>query len=257
MLKSLHHQLADRDIDLIVVPVPQKEQITAAMIHDASADSQGSSPAIVDPFRESMFLQILDAGIEIIDLRPHLIAASDQHEHIYYDGGDNHPADGLIQESARVIAERLKRYQFTPEFSDCTTKSTRFGIPSSRAGFPEHAYFSDAYVATQVFDSNGKRLPTNESSSPVLLLADSCARVPNSFGVSDANFISHLIHQSAVVPHTVVVGGGSPQALVHLADAPAQTLTGRKVCVFLFGEHYLYINRSDDQKLRWDDATLP
>jgi hypothetical protein len=252
MLRSMREQLAARGIDLILMPFPLKEHLNVTrFVEDMPADG------IVDPYREYLHLRLLQEGLEVIDLRPALTAGLDDYEHVFYDGDDNHPAEGALRIAARLAAERLARYELPPSRRTFELEGVRFAVPAEFDAFPEHAHAPLAYAATRVLDENGEPLPRSDRRSPLLLIGDSFLTTPRIYGVASAGLSAHITRHTGVVPRELSVGAGSPQMLVHLAKAGPELLDGVRVCVFAFREGYLYRHDPDERADRWEVVELP
>lgn len=252
VLHSLNGQLAARGIDLIVAPIPVKEITTWSRILDQPFPPDN----ILMPYRLYLHQQILDEGIEVLDLGPAMTDAWDDYHHVFYDGLDSHPADGAIQIAADAVASRLTRYGLKPVLKE--TWHVPFKFKMMRASFPVSSREQARYQATRVLGSDFRGLrDVGVRDSPVLLISDSFASVPSDYGVRNANFLSHLSARIGLPLHHKQVGGGAPQMLRHLAREGVGLFSGRKVCVFLFSEQYLYRNNPEKASMHWQDAQLP
>lgn len=252
MLTSFRDQLAARGIDLILVPFPSQEQITALRFLDERPDD-----GILDPSREELRMHVLEAGLEVVDLRPWLERAAERATHVYYDAEDGHPADGAIQAAARAVAERLRRYTFRPNYPRVQLRTVHYAIPRRYERFPPHAYEEGAYAATSVLDLEGRPLPTRDPDSPLLVVGDSFVQVPRNYGVPGADFLAQLAKETGVLARRFDVGDGGPQMLRHLAREGRELFEGCRVCVFVFRELNLFRHLLDDERYRWDIVRLP
>ncbi len=252
VLSSLRDQLGSMGIELIVVPFPEKEHVVCERFLEAPPTDSAFGAQ-----RERLLLHLLEAGIEVVDLRPALVRALDEFEHVYYDGQDGHPADGAVQVSAAVVAERLGRYGLKRHLRTAFTAEVRHGVAAGTGKFPPRAFRGDAYAATVVLDGDRRELPRSEPSSEVLVFGDSFIGVPGSYGVLSADFCAHLALRSGVIPRRLQVEGGAPQLMVHLARAGRELTEGCRVCIVAIRESYLYSHTPDDPTGRWDVRELP
>jgi hypothetical protein len=254
---ALRDQLAARGIDLIVVPFPEMEQVSSLHFleengHELPADG------VVDADRERWLLAASRAGIEVVDLRPALVAARDEFDRVYYDAEDGHPADGAIRTAARVVAERLRRYELEPTYDELRLVETWYAIPESQTKFPPHAYEPYAYAATVVQTPDGRPLPASDERSPILAMGDSFLGVPRgNYKVPGADLPAHLARETGILPRRLEVGGGAPQLMVHLARAGSETLEGVRVCLYVFRENYMYRQDTSTSKFNWQVVDLP
>lgn len=253
VLQSMNTQLAERGIDLIVVPIPDKEVTTWPFLLD-----QHPPDGIIMPYRLYLHEQLLKADIEVLDLAPALTDAWESFPQVYYDGLDNHPADGAIQVAADQIARRLARYAIAPALDACWFLPVAFRMPEGYPLFPESAGVQARYQATRVVDRHMKGIRDGGvRESPFLLLSDSFGGVPADYGVRNANLLAHLAARTGRYVHHKQVGGGAPQMLKHMAKDAAALLNGRRVCIFLFAEQYLFSHSTENLQLQWVDAKLP
>ena len=250
---NLRDQLADRGIDLIVVPFPEKEQLASLEFLD-----QPPADGIVHVGRLQWLLALLQAGIEVIDLVPALRAAAPAHDNVYYDGADGHPANGAIVAAAGAIAERLRRYgDVEPDFAEMRTRKVRHAIPKRYRLFPSHAHNERCYTATKVMQSDGSAFPSNSHGSPILLIGDSFTSVPHSYGVPNADLPSHVVKELGVLIRHITIGGSAPQLMVHLAKAGPEAIEGLRVVVYVFRENYMFRHSETEAKFRWQAVDLP
>jgi hypothetical protein len=253
MLTSMRDQLAERGVDLIVVPIPTKEVINWPHFLDAPVPD-----GILMPYRLFFLHSILKADIEVIDLAPTLTKAWGNHEHVYYDGDDGHPADGGIQATADAVAERLARYNFEPQVQETWRIPFSYRIPTGFDLFPESSKTSDRYIATRVMTMDLKGVRDDSvARSPILLVSDSFGSVPYEYGVRNANFVSHLSARTGVPMYHKQVGGGGPRMLRHMAADSHDLLANRKVCIFLFSELYMFQHARGNAKHNWTVEQLP
>ncbi|MCB9878276.1 MAG: hypothetical protein H6835_11820 [Planctomycetes bacterium] len=250
---ALRDQLAARNVDLIVAPFPEKEQLATLLMSE-----QPPADGITHPYRLFWHLSLLRAGIEVVDLLPALIAASQHHANVFYDAVDGHPADGGIMAAAAEIAPRLRRYTELPHpYSDLQYETVRYSIPDSFELFPPRSHNADCYEATSVVTSDGQPLPRQMAKGPVLLLGDSFVGVPTFYGVPAADIASHLVAQTGIATRRRSIGGSAPQLMVHLAKECDELLDGVRVLIFLFREDYMFDHRPDEAKYRWQVSQLP
>ncbi len=255
VLSSLARQLRDRGIDLIVVPVPEKEHVTGQFFLD-----HPPKDAVLNPYRSAMHVRLLDAGVEVIDLQPALIEAWTRYPHVFYDAEDEHPADGAVQTIAEQTGRRLARYGLNRMTGDVLLMHVPYAIPEDPhyfSKFGSRSRLTDAYVATAVLGRDGHPLPeTEELGGQLLLMCDSFGRVPRSYGVRYANLPYHLVHHAGVFPRLLAIEAGAPQMVTHLARSAASELANVRVCVFVLNERFLRVHLENSERSRWVDGRL-
>ena len=176
----------------------------------------------------------------------------------FYDGDDSHPADGAIQVTADIIAERLARYGFEPQVAETWRVPFSYSIPPGFDLFPESAMTEERYEATRVLsmDLSGVR-DNGVHRSPMLLLSDSFGSVPVEYHVRNGNFVSHLSARVGIPMHHKQVHGGGPRMLRHLAGDPDVLSMDRKVCIFLFSEDYMFRHVLGNTRFNWMVEQIP
>lgn len=250
---ALRDQLAALGIDLIVVPFTERENVTAlAFLDHPPADG------VVHAFREQFHLRLLQAGIEVVDLRPALAAAMPDYVNVFYDAEDGHPADGAIQVAAHEIAQRLRRYgELEPRYTTFRTRTVRYKIPDRYELFPERVHRQLSYSATAVSREDGSAIQRSVPDAPILLVGDSFSGVPYAFGPANADLAAHLTKETGLLVRRLEVGSGGPQLMVHMAREGRALTQGVRVCVYVFRENYMWTHSETETKYRWQIAELP
>lgn len=246
VLIELTRQLRERGIDLIVVPFPRKEE-TDADVFSQLAPADG----IFEPYRQKFILKMLDAGVEVLDLMPALRAARKKYPMIFYDVGDDHPADGAVQVAAEVIGERLSRYdlEHRPGFVPVVYKIGPVDFETNHHASKKPMRH---YTATQVFTPDGTPLLVRSSSScPVLVAGDSYTYAPGSYDVGAASIPTHLARHLGEPPNVLRRMGGAPEIMQVIASEGGEFLVGRCAVVFIFSPNALV------EVERWKACELP
>jgi hypothetical protein len=254
MLKGLSQQLRERGIDLVVAPLPFKEDVNAGHFSNLAPED-----GVFVPHRQKFLLHLLEADVEVLDLVPSLLQGLDRFPYVFYDGPDAHPADGAIRISAHAVAERLKRYDFqsmpgyqTLEFK---TEDSEFVIQKTAAGFVAGSRYPATVVditAGGFFETKGERRP-----SPIVLIGDSVTLVPMQLN-GTASFPIHLAKDCGLEADPLFNLGGSSQAMHHIARAGKNFLSNRWVMVFYFSPNRLMGKKSSmGDRGAWNLIDLP
>lgn len=243
VITRLRDLLAERNIDLIVAPVPTKEVVNGSFFLKDVPDD-----VMLSPYRDLLFRRLVEENVEFVDLLPELVAARSEYPHVFYDAKDAHPADGAIQVIAREVGRRLLRYGLPVEETRAWISQTRYRASGryfesrSSEGFP--------YVATRVFKTDMSPLPEYAGNkSPILVFSDSFGGVPSHYNVWSASVMAHLYREVGVLPQKVQRNMGGPRVLSHFAQIKDPVFEKKKVCVFLFGEFYIAF--ADGTNARW------
>jgi len=250
--RSLRDQLAERGIDLIVAPFPEREQISALQLaNEPPADG------VVHAYRELWYERVLQAGIEAVDLRPALVDAIGKGDPLFYCATDGHPANGAIVVAAREIASRLQRYgDLQASFEHMLVQDMQYAIPRSHKQFPPSAHEGTPFHADVVLRPDRSHVPLNPPSAPILMLGDSFLQCPGFYDVPSAALPAQITKETGVLTRTFTVGGGAPQLMVHLARAEPEVLAGVRVVVFVFREDYMFMHSETEPKYRWEIVPL-
>ncbi len=180
---ALHRLLASRGIDLIVVPVPDKGDIypgDLAELPDANATVQLQS--------KRTYLQLMRAGVEVVDMEPALrkAAAAEKKNDPVYMLRDTHWAPRGMRIAAKELARRLKRYEavahaglqkdrfeLKPATLDRVGDLAKNWTAAGKKAFPPERYRLPGVCRA----GSGKAAWTDRD-SPVLVLGDSYAVFP-------------------------------------------------------------------------------
>ncbi len=252
MIVAFDRALANQGIDLIVVPFPFKEEINAHHF-----DAQAPITGTLSPQRLRFIDWLLERDVEVVDLEPALRRAAETSEKLFYDYADLHPARDGIEVAAKVIAERLRRYELPQEWQQLSLKDIKFTMPESyRDRFP-HLPAKAEYSARQVLTSEDKLLPENTPESPLLLVGDSFVRAPGLYEVKSSSLREHLAYLTGVLGRDLSVKGGAPQTMLNLQREGADILTGCQVCIMVFAQYPLFVDPDKiDEAEQWPIVDL-
>jgi len=253
MIISFDRALADRGIDLIVVPFPFKEEINAHHF-----DEQAPATGTLSPQRLRLIDWLLERNVEVIDLEPALRQAAQNSDRLFYDYADLHPACDGIEVAAKVIAERLRRYQLPEKWQQLSVQEITFTMPDSyRKRFP-HMPEKAEYSALQVVTAEGELLPENTPDSPLLLVGDSFVRAPGLYEVKSSSLREHLAYLTGVLGRDLSVKGGAAQTMLNLQREGPGILADCQVCIFVFAQYPLFLDPDKmDEATPWPVVPLP
>ncbi|MDD3117734.1 MAG: hypothetical protein PHQ27_01020 [Victivallales bacterium] len=113
VIKRLNEFCRNRYIDLIVIPFPKCGYFAAKVL----CPEYFPADNVVDPHYEQHLLQLLDNGIEVMDLRDAFYRDMYRYPLLYgYHCGDFHAAEGGVKIAAAAMAHRLQRYHLARDF---------------------------------------------------------------------------------------------------------------------------------------------
>lgn len=104
-IRLLSKELKDRNVDLILVPIPTRAEVYPDKYSEKAPDKQP-----VTPHRHEFILELLKFDVEVLDLLPAFLRAREQSEQSLYRLDDPHWNTRGIKIAAREIADRLNRY---------------------------------------------------------------------------------------------------------------------------------------------------
>ncbi len=117
---AAHRWLREKGIDLIFVPVPKMTEVYAEHFLDPCPPG-----GVIAPHVRKTLLELLDAGIEVVDGLPLYRAVRDADAEYLYNTADSHWAPRAMRVTAKQIADRVLRYKFGAR--------ARYGVPIVRA----------------------------------------------------------------------------------------------------------------------------
>jgi hypothetical protein len=241
----LHAFLRRRNIDLIVVRVPARQEVALPYFAGMAIE-----PGVSDPNFRRLERELLEAGVEYIDgLKP--IQRNPPVYPLYYwynVPGEGHPAEGALQSIAAEVARRLERYRLprTGEYELIQIEDTfargDIGHPYP-AGNPK--FDSDKLVQYSVLrdkDGNPPQI-VEQNQSPLLFISDS-------YGAYTGGR-----EKGGSMPHYVMARNG------HLSDwmyrsassEGAATFLARKGEEFLKGRQVVVLN-AHPNRLKWSSC---
>jgi hypothetical protein len=245
-----HARLAARGIDLLVVPVPNKEQVhPEKVIGGYPAPRRWSETAV-------LIDQLRVAGIACVDLQEAFAIASATNAAPLYLAQDTHWTPAGLSVAAEAVATAIRQRTDLPA-------TTRFAVepaPMRRHGdllamLRVPALLRDIApesVATErVLDESGRPFRGTPGAG-VLLMGDSFLRIFESDAPGSAGFPSHLA-RALGRPLTVLVADGGASTLVRqeLFRRP-DALRGQRLVVWEFVERDLRLGAEG-----WAHVPLP
>jgi hypothetical protein len=255
---SFRDQLAQRGIRLLVVPVPNKENIHPEKLTSRAAEGQvivcGGTRAFLERLAESD-VQHVDLFATFREAKADRTAPAGTE---YYLAHDTHWSPAGMRLAAEAVAQRLLDLGWlergTVPFDQQPVSVERLGdllemlrLPKLLAEHPPQRV-----QAWQIFEPGGGTLYRDDPASEVLVLGDSFLRIYQQDEPGSAGFIAHLA-QVLQQPLASIIndGGGATLVRQELARRP-ELVQGRSVVVWQFVQRDI---RSDTQG--WPIVALP
>lgn len=245
-------QLKARGIDLIVVPVPSREEIYADRIVPDFGE-----PGMISPYRVGFIRALLEADVEAVDLGPVFAEARDEVSIPLYRYADPHWSSRGMGVAAREIGARLARYSetFSGAVVDRSYHLIEAEIPNRSAivrqmtdAFRER-FRGVPWRVVRVVDEDGGAY-ADDDASPVLVMGDSYTAV-----LRDVNghFNARLAKEIGMPLALLTQSGGGPTAPAALARKGSAFIEKRRVIVWVFSARYLVEPIAE----RWVGVELP
>jgi SGNH hydrolase-like domain, acetyltransferase AlgX len=245
--------LKTQGVDVIFVPVPKMSEVYPdRMVPDVPVDR------LVAPQVRRLLLAFLQAGVEVVDILPDLLAASSTGGDPLYMSDDPHWAPRGQAIGAKAIAERLRRYPFVkaamakPALFQEKPVSTHATVgtwrPSLDPGISK-ALDDFTWHGIQILDRAGQPFKPADS-SPVVIIGDSYCSSMNVM-IAPGTAIDAELSMLLNLPVTNLgVGGATVEVIKDFARDP-ELLKGRKVVVWILR------NAGLGKTTGWDLAPLP
>ena len=237
-IRSLSDQLAERGIQLLVLPVPGK-----ASIYPDRLRLRGEElPSPPNHHTRQLVDELRNDGIEVLDLTAIFAQARGAPgEPDLYLTQDTHWSPHGVRNAARMVASRLLALGWIERG---TTDYTLASVPIQRHGDivrmmqspPLERLLPTEEVSTQVVrDENGEPY-ADTSDSQVLILGDSFLRIYEEHEPGSAGLRAHLAREIGF-PLTSIVNAGGASTLVRqqLSRTP-ELLEGKRVVIWEFIE---------------------
>lgn len=252
---DFYRQLADRGIQLLLVPVPGK-----ASIYPERVSSQADPEGIADSSHTLEFISRLnDAGIPTIDLFEtfHQERGRDRStngEPLYL-RQDTHWTPKGAGLAAQAVAQRVLREGWvtagSKEYAQKPVTVTRRSdiLRMTRSPSIERLFTPQEVTCRQVFESDTGNLYQDESDSPVLVLGDSFLRIYQTDNPKAAGFLAHLARNLRRPVASIVNDGGASTLVRQQLSRNPDLLEGKKLVVWEFVERDLRFGMEGWQKI--------
>lgn len=255
---AFREALAARGIQLLVLPVPNKESVYPDQLTSRATPGR----TVVAPATRDLLTRLASAQVECVDLfglfADARAAASDGNASPLYLTQDSHWSPAGVALAARVVAQRLiERGWASPGgvvFREEPASVERLGdvlrmLQSARL---ERAARPERIASVQVVHADTGQPYQDDSKSEVLILGDSFLRIYQQDEPGAAGFIAHLAKELGQ-PLTSLVSDGGASTLVRqeLHRRPA-LLQGKRVVVWEFVERDILLGAEG-----WQQVPLP
>jgi SGNH hydrolase-like domain, acetyltransferase AlgX len=255
---GFREELAARGIDLLVVPVPNKESVYP----DRLTRRIPAGQSVISPTTQGVLAQLQSAGVECVDLfrvfaetrtnvagfgRPQLYLTQDSHWS---------PAGVAL--AAQAVARRLVEKGWVKpgamEYGERSAPAERLGDVLRMLQVPrlERCATPENVGCVQVVRRDNAQAYQDDPNSTILILGDSFLRIYEQDEPGSAGFIAHLAKELKQ-PLTSLVSDGGASTLVRqeMHRRPA-LLKNKRVVVWEFVERDIHLGNEG-----WQSVPLP
>ncbi len=212
-LLELKKYLDSLNVQLLVVPVPVKEEIYGERLVDGTA-----ADLCVNPAGREFTREMLAAGLDVLDLYPALMAAKsgDEPPHYSYQRYDTHWSLPGMLAAMELLASRVTQYSWYAEsgaqpgtLNLQETKTVREGdLVAHLPDAEKSKYPADTLPAMKIF--KGTEAYKGGKNSPILLMGDSFTGVFESVDQKSGGPGSLLAYATGLDVQVLTSWGGGP-----------------------------------------------
>jgi hypothetical protein len=238
---DFRNQLKRRGIQLLVVPVPNKESIYPDYVTSRASGLN----AVVASRTKKLLHQLDEANVEVINLfevfgkgRENPAAITNA----LYLAQDTHWSPIGVDRAAKAVAARLTELGWvgsgSTEYNERPAAVRRLGDVLRMLKVPaiEQQTQPETVPSMQVFREDGNQLYKDEAGAEVLVLGDSFLRIYQQDQPTSAGFIAHLAKELKQPMLSLVNDGGGATLVREELRAQPAFLEKKKVVVWVFVE---------------------
>jgi alginate O-acetyltransferase complex protein AlgJ len=252
-IAAFAQMLEGMGIDFLFIPVPVKPEVYPEMVGPAVPQEKGP---YVNPFERKFLKELCEAGVEIIDLLPLMLAEKDRTAapaEPIFQKQDTHWTTRGLELAAQAIAERIKKYSWYQDVPKLayTVKDTTFtsmGDVVSRLKQTEQAKYKPQTLTGRQVVSPAGTFYEDQKNSPIFVIGDSFTGVYELTGCKYAGVSAHLAKNIGFPVQLFVSYGGGPTVVSKMKQMGKKELQGKKLVIWMMVARDLYNY--------WDDWTV-
>jgi len=249
-LVDLKKYLDGKNINLLFVAVPNKSEVYFEQLPVAAVPKDAL--ALVNPWGRKFLKDVQEAGVEVIDLLPHFLAAKKEdsnHKEPVYQKQDTHWTNRGLEIAAQLIADRITRYAWYEETAKASAVAyTMHDTIFQRQGdiierLPEadrSAYPPVTLAAKQVVCPDGAAYKQNLPDAPVLLMGDSFTGVFELVDCKSAGVGSHIAAKTGLPVDIITSWGGGPLVRDKVMRGRAKNMGSKRLIIYMMVARDLY-----------------
>ena len=239
---DLRDQLAKKNIDLVILPIPSKIEIFPDNATTRHLENNNSAFAHTSRFID----ELQRHQVEVINLFPYFMKDRFENDKTAKEelflAHDTHWSGRGIELAAKVIADRIKQCKWYTELKDRTqyllkdTLVQRYGdlvIMMNVLNYKELFGF-ESVNCTQVISRNTGELYNDNKQSPILFLGDSFSRIYQTDEPFSAGLISRLAYELQMSLTTIVNDGGASTLVRQQLARKSTLLENKKLVIWEF-----------------------
>jgi len=253
---DLHDQLAARGIQLLVVPVPDKESVYPEKLTRRAVGRLTPSPET-----QQLLRALRAAKVETVDLFE-LFTACKADMRVdsapFYLATDSHWSPAGVELAAGVVAQRLRELGWVKpgrvpfELKPAPTRRVGDLLRMLQVPALEREEFAETASCRQVLTKDTGNLYRDDGDSEILVLGDSFLRIYQTDEPEGAGFIAHLARQLSQPVASIVNDGGASTLVRQELNRRAALLTNKKVVIWEFVERDIRLGTEG-----WQHVPLP
>lgn len=231
-------QLAKKDIDLVLVPVPTKISVYPEKGVNKKFNNKGISRHTAD-----LIKKLENHEIHIINLLPYFLD-NKKNNNMLYLPHDTHWSGKGVTLAAKLIANHIKQYDWYNEATRTTkyvledTIISRYGDIAMMTGIlhQDRVFSPDTVHCQQVLEKSNSELYRDSNDSPIMFLGDSFSRIYQKDQPKAAGIIAHLAYELQMPLTSIVNDGGASTLVREQLARKKELLNNKKVVVWEFAE---------------------
>lgn len=255
---DLRDQLAKKNIDLIILPVPSKIEIFPDKATTRHLEQDNSAYTHTARF----ISELQRHQVEVINLFPYFM--NDRYENDktakeeLFLAHDTHWSGRGIELVAKIIADRIKQCKWYTESKDRIqyllkdTLVQRYGdlVTMMNIFNYEELFGLEPVHCTQVISRNMNELYNDSKNSPILYLGDSFSRIYQTDEPTSAGLISRLAYELQMPLTTIVNDGGASTLVRQQLARKSKLLDDKKLVIWEFVDRDLRFGMKGWKKIK-------
>ena len=259
-------QLKERNIQLMLVPVPVK-----ASIYPESLNVNAERP-VTNPLQESIYEKLRSAGVDVVDVGPALWAFH-RKSPMYLNRDTHWTPEGMAQ-SALEIASAVKSYKEFPNLA-AASKSfslelvpqaiTNIGDLNLQLSLPRDSkrISYEAVLTRKIYDRATGKPVQPDPESPIVLIGDSFSviyskEVPGFTWGTDAGLPEHLMARLGTRIEVITALGSGSTAVRRALVEKHGSLQGKKLIIWELAARLIMMDETGMKNLEtWERVKIP